>query len=393
MMGVTPVPPTAMTTTSPAAPRKDAARLFLARWVFTPLAGVRFRGWLSLLRRFGVHIPPTYWPRTLFTTLMSVGNSVIVRHENRRYGARLNEIKVKAPVFILGHHRSGTTHLWNLISLDPQFAYPTVLQAVFPHTFLTCESLFHGPAARLTPRTRPQDNVQFGADAPLEEERAICTTCFLSMQMARHFPREREAFMRYLTMRDATPEEQSQWRAGLDRFARKLLLRHGADRTLLFKAPDHTGKIRLILDLYPDARFIHIHRHPCEVYSSTLSMEIKTQPLYAYQPLDTDNLEEFVLRRYREMYDAFFADRALIPDGQFAEIAFDDLRREPVSSLERLYQEVHLGSFDAVLAPLEKHLETLAGYRMNSYSRLDEPTRERIATRWEQSFRAWSYPK
>lgn len=370
--------------------RTRPIRTTLTRWVFTPLAGVRLGDWLRLLRKQGAAISPRYWPRTLFTTIMACGNSMLARSERRHYSARASLVVIRAPIFIIGHHRSGTTHLWNMLATDDRLVYPTVLQAVFPHTFLTCERAMHGVATRLTPSRRPQDNVTFGPDSPIEEERAICTRCFCSMQMFRHFPHSVEEFKPYLTMRDATPEERARWRDALDYFARKLVVRRGADATLLFKAPDHTGKIRLILEQFPDARFIHIHRDPYEVFASTRQMELATQPLYAYQAMDGGMLDEFILWRYAAMHDAFFEDAPRIPPGQFAETAFTDLRADPVGEVTRVVREIGLDGPDT--PALERYVSSIAGYRMNQRPALDDDVRERIAHRWRRCFDTWGYP-
>jgi omega-hydroxy-beta-dihydromenaquinone-9 sulfotransferase len=371
----------------------DAMRLWLARWLFTPLAGVTFGDLARLLGHDGAAISLHYWPRTAFTLGMSVLNSALARREARRQAAVIERVQVRRPVFVLGHHRSGTTHLWNLLSQDPRFAYPTVLQAVFPHTFLTFEGAASSWAERLAPRKRPQDNVRFGPHAPIEEERAICTASFLSLQMARHFPRLRERFKAYLTMRGASAEDQRRWQTALDRFARKLLVRNGADRTLLFKAADHTGKIPLILDLYPDARFVHIHRDPYQVYRSTLKMERDTIPLYAYQTGFEEGLVEFILWRYRAMYDAFFEACGRVPARQFVEITFAELEDDPLGVVERIYGTLDLGDFASVRAPLERYLRAMAGYQKNTYRALPEATRRRVADAWRPCFARWGYPE
>lgn len=364
-------------------------RTALTQWVFTPLAGVLLSDWLRLLRRRGASIPPRYWLRTLFTTAMACGNSVLARSERRRYSAKVRAAVVHAPIFIIGHHRSGTTHLWNMLATDARLVYPTVLQAVFPHTFLTCERAMHGLAARLTPSKRPQDNVTLGPDSPIEEERAICTSCFHSMQMFRHFPKQVGDFKRFLTMQDTTHEERARWRQALDLFARKLLVRRGADATLLFKAPDHTGKIRLVLEQFPDARFIHIHRDPYEVFASTRNMELATQPLYAYLPLDEGMLDEFILWRYAAMHDAFFEDLPMIPPGQFAEVAFADLRADPIGEVTRAARAIGLNDLD--MPSLERYVASIAGYRMNRRPALKDAMRARIAQCWRRCFDTWGY--
>lgn len=369
----------------------EGARLSLARWLFSPLAGVTFGDWAKLLGRYGTDISPVYYPRTGFTIGMSLLNSALAGGEARRHGAAVAAAEVKAPVFVLGHHRSGTTHLWNLLSQDGTFAYPTVLQAVFPHTFLTFESAVHGLAQRFAPRKRPQDNVAFSPDAPIEEERAICAASFLSIQMARHFPQMRDRFKPYLSMKQATAEERARWKETLDTFARKLLVRHGTDKRLLFKAPDHTAKVALILEQFPDARFINIHRHPYEVYRSTVKMERDTLPLYAYQRPDEEGLEDYVIWRYRAMYDAYLEDRAQVPEGQIADVAYKDLDADPLGTLERLYADLDLGDFAEARPALERYIDSLSGYRKNTYKELPEEIRTRLAEAWAPVFSAWGY--
>ncbi len=149
----------------------DRAKLFLVNWLFTPLAGVKWEDWWYLLKYSGTSISARYWPRTLFTTGMAAINSMIAPLESKRYQAEIDKITVDKPVFIIGHHRSGTTHLWNLLSQDSQFAYPSVLQAVFPHTFLTYENSIQKLAKTFSLQKRPQDNVAFAPESPLEEGR------------------------------------------------------------------------------------------------------------------------------------------------------------------------------------------------------------------------------
>ncbi len=366
-------------------------RLWLAQWVFSPLAGVTFNDWLGVLRAHGGAIPPKYWGRTAFTSAMALLNSALTGRERRTYDAQLADVQVRRPIFILGHHRSGTTHLWNLLSQDPRFASPTVLQAVFPHTFLTFEPIATGWARRFAPTKRPQDNVRFSPDAPIEEERALCAATFLSIQMARHFPRKRDAFKGYLSMAEATPQERETWKAALDRFARKLLLRHGADKTLLFKAPDHTAKIALIRELYPDARFIHIHRDPYTVFQSTQKMERTTVPLYAYQTPDNDTLDDFILWRYRAMYAAYFHDQPSIPNGQFAEVTFTEVDRDPIAASAAIYDALDLPDFAVARSAITAYADSIADYQKNAYRPLPSNDRERVADAWAASFARWGY--
>ena len=108
----------------------------------------------------------------------------------------------RPPLFILGHYRSGTTHLHNLLALDPQFAAPTFFQVLNPHTFLTTERWAAPVADRLVVRRRYQDEMALGAGVPSEDEFALCTMTGLSPYMGWYFPGDGLSdYDRYLTFR------------------------------------------------------------------------------------------------------------------------------------------------------------------------------------------------
>ena len=73
---------------------------------------------------------------------------------------------VQAPLFVLGHYRSGTTHLHNLLALDPQFAAPTFFQVLNPLHLPDHRAMAAPLADRLVVRRRFQDEVALGAGVP-----------------------------------------------------------------------------------------------------------------------------------------------------------------------------------------------------------------------------------
>ena len=212
-------------------------------------------------------------------------NSVGARIERGRFGRRIDATQVQPPLFILGHYRSGTTHLHNLLALDPQFAAPTFFQALNPHTFLTTERWAAPVADRLVVRRRYQDEVALGAGVPTEDEIALGTMTGLSPYLGWYFPRGRADYDRYLTFRGVPDEEVARWGHALTTFLKKLTLRYG--RPLVLKSPPHTARIRLLLGLFPDARFVHIHRDPYDVFRSTRHMIRAVQPVFRLQECPT----------------------------------------------------------------------------------------------------------
>src|SRR5215207_1921325 len=94
--------------------------------VFGPgvLAGITLGDWLSLLRDNRFRVSPRYLPRAAAITWSSVTNSLVRWLEERRHGAAIDAAEVPAPLFVLGHWRSGTTLLHDLLATDDRFACP-----------------------------------------------------------------------------------------------------------------------------------------------------------------------------------------------------------------------------------------------------------------------------
>src|SRR4051812_45052238 len=80
------------------------------------------------------------------------------------------------PVFIVGHWRSGTTLLHNLMSRDPGFCFPTIVDVLRPYDFYPNPFGFvtRRIVLRFLPRTRPMDDVRLDPESPQEEELALC---------------------------------------------------------------------------------------------------------------------------------------------------------------------------------------------------------------------------
>ena len=354
------------------------------------LGGLRAGDWLQLLRdnRFAVDL--RYLPRAVSITGFSLLNSCFAWLEKARYASKLDQVVVEPPLFILGHWRSGTTLLFNLLALDERVASPTLFEVLFPHTFLVTEPILSRLLAPLMPPTRPSERRRFRFDTPHEEEFAICLMSLCSSHLSMAFPRREEYYERYNTLREVSPAELRAWQTALVTFLKKLTLKYG--RRLVLKSPAHTGRIRILLEMFPQAKFVHIHRNPYEVFQSARWTMTRSSRWQRLQRRDCESFDERTLRQYQEIYEAFFAQRGLIPSGQYHEVAFEDLERDPVGEMGKLYQRLCLGGFEAVEPALSRHAQSLAGYRKNVFDELPRDLRDRIALEWRQSFEEWGYP-
>jgi hypothetical protein len=355
------------------------------------LAGITAGDWLRLLAENGFAVDPPYWHRAAFVTLASLMNSAYRAVEERRFARRIGDTALAGPpLFILGHWRNGTTHLHNLLSLDTrQFAFANTYQCTNPHTFLTSERINARLFRALVPARRPMDNMALSFQVPQEDEFALLLTTLISPYLGVTFTRREDHYTRYLTFRDASPTEIAVWKQGFLRFLRKLTLKHG--RPLLLKSPPHTARVRLLLEMFPDARFVHIHRDPFTVFQS-FRHYFDTAMWYTYlQRPDVDGIDERILRRYTLMYDAFFEDRLRIPRGQYHEMAFEDLERDPETELARLYDALGLEGFDGLRPALPAYLHSIAGYEKNTFGPLRADVRRRVAQAWQRNIEEWGY--
>jgi hypothetical protein len=363
--------------------------VFLHRHLFSPFAGVTAGDWLRLLRanHFAVDLP--YWPRTALLTLGSLANSLERRREDREFGPAVAGIAVKPPLFVLGHWRTGTTHLHNLLAVDPRFAYPNSYQVVFPHTFLRTEVRAYQTYAAWIPQRRPQDNVRIALETPQEDEFALAILTACSPYVGWMFPDRARYYERYLTFRGVADAEVRRWKEALVHFLKKLTWRY--DSPLLLKSPPHTARVRLLLELFPEARFVHIHRDPYRVFQSTVHTHETVRPGFAVQSRRRVPLEEGVLRRFGMMYDAFFEERGLIPAGRFHEMGFEDLEKDPIGQLRQAYEGLGLADFGEVEGALRCYLGSLTGYRKNELPEPPTPLRRRIDQAWRRYFEEFGY--
>jgi hypothetical protein len=270
-----------------------------------------------------------------------------------------------------------------------QFGFPNTFQVVNPETFLQTESAATRIFSNWVPKRRPMDNMEIAFGLPQEDEFATFLTTLFSPYMGVHFPRWMREYERYLSFEGVPDHETQQWGQALVRFLKKVTYKcHG--RALLLKSPAHTARIRLLLDLFPGARFVHIHRHPYEVFQSTCHY-FDTAPWLSYMQVPDSEAEEGVLRRYTTLYDAYFNQVGLIPGGQFHEMRFLDLERDPIGEMRRLYAQLGLPGFDSLLPRLETYVASLRDYQRNRFKNLGPELRKRVRHAWQRSFQAWEY--
>lgn len=366
-----------------AAPRANLSGLL------APFVGFDLPGWRSLLRENQFAVDPVYYPKAAISALFSLANSSVGQQEQRRYGREIAKAQVEPPIFVLGHARSGTSHLHRLLATDERFAYPNTYQIWRPHVFLSTEERRAKMIARFLPKTRPMDNMAISLDAPAEDEYAMMFLTRLSPSVGSIFPRHRERYWKYLDFRQASADERARWKSAFHWFLQKLTYKYRCP--LVLKSPQHTARLGLLLEVFPNARFVHIHRDPYTIYQSTHRLFTSLAQAPELQRAEVPATEERIFRQYSIISDAFFADKALIPPGQFHELRFENLERDPIGQLDDVYQALGLGGFERVEPELRRYVGSLGGYRKNAHREPEPALKQRIVRAWQRNFDEWGY--
>jgi hypothetical protein len=223
-----------------------------------PLAGDTLVNLLRLLAQNRFNIDVRYLPRVLYLTAMSSLLVPFRLRERLKFDRIVRDMEIRYdPVFILGHWRSGTTYLHNLLSPDKNLGYFSTYQAILPGVFLTGESLFKDRVTASLPEKRPIDDVMMSADSPQEDEYAVGAFTPYSGNHAACFPKNGRYYRKFILMEDVQQRVVKEWKKVYLYLVRKITLYWG-ERRVVLKNPANTARVRLILELFPDAKFVFL---------------------------------------------------------------------------------------------------------------------------------------
>jgi hypothetical protein len=238
------------------------------------------------------------------------------------------------------------------------------------------------------PSRRPMDNMATGWERPQEDEFALCMLGSPSPYLTIAFPNRPPLYPDYLDLRGLSPRALARWKRAFVRFVQQVTVKD--PRRLVLKSPPHTCRIEVLLELYPDAHFVHIVRDPYVVFPSTVNLWKSLYRTHGLQRPTFAGLEEHVLTTFTRVYDGLERGRKRVRPSHFHELRYEDLAKDPVGELRRLYDHFHLGGFEAYLPRLEAYLATLKGYETNRYQ-LDPDVRAEITRRWGDVIRRYGY--
>jgi hypothetical protein len=357
------------------------------------LAGARLAGLARTLWRHG-GVSPRSYPQALMLLASAVLRTPGCIVEGLRVARRVNAVSFDPPpVFIVGHWRSGTTLLHNLMSRHQNFCFPTIIDALRPYDFYPnpAEFISRRILQWCLPPIRPTGDVRLDPDLPQEEELALAAMAAPSFLNCLYFPRQlSKVFAEEVLFEDAGDETVQLWRSALTYYLAKLAALNPG-RRLLLKNPANSARIPHLRALFPGAKFIHIHRHPADVFHSTRKLYHSLLALFALQDYRAADIDDHILWAYPQLMNRLLDAFAKLPSGHAAVVGYDDLAANPASALSRIYRDLELGDFEPVKASIQtyaaEHLR-----RIPPTANVDQQTATRLAFQWGAVCTRLGYP-
>ncbi|MEM6447696.1 MAG: sulfotransferase, partial [Cyanobacteria bacterium P01_D01_bin.123] len=313
-----------------------------------PLAYGSFSNLLKLLWSNG-GFDLRYTPKALYVIMSSLIGTPTRLLEKIIYDAKVENTSIEhPPIFIIGHWRSGTTYIHRLMTQDPNFGFVWSLQSFSPETFLSVTSMksLTPLLESIFPPKRAMDNVSYSFNVPEEEEYALGNLTPLSFYHGWFFPKHlSEHFSRAVLFEGVSDRLKAKWKQSYVKILKKTTLHSGGKR-LIIKNPANTSRITELLELFPDAKFIHIYRNPYTLYSSVKVFFRKLMPIYKLQDISEDTLERHMLDFYDKLMSAYVEQRKSIPNQNLIEIRYEDFIGNEMSYLEKIYRQFDLNKFD-----------------------------------------------
>lgn len=348
----------------------------------TPLPGFTFPNFLYLLAQNHFRVNARYVPRMVYSLALSSVMSPFYIKERLQFDKHIKKLQItKPPLFIIGHWRSGTTYLHNVLSHDTNLGYFTTFQAYLPAVFLGNEHLFKPLVSKSIPKKRPMDEVVMNAEFPQEDQYAIGAFSPYSYYHGWCFPQNMELYNRFVCMENLPQKTIEDWKLFYLYILKKITL-HQKGKQLVLKNQDNTGKIKILLDLFPDAKFIFLYRNPYTLYHSMMKFMRLTLPRFCIQtPPSIENVEESMLELYSQMTRKYLRERDAIPQGNLVEVRYEEFISQPLLEIQKIYDSLHLTGFPDAKPEFQAYIDTQTALRPDQYI-IDDALKRKIDKKW-----------
>ncbi len=353
-----------------------------------PLSGANVGTLASVMRRAGLPAKPF--------SGAAIGGAVLGRWpfsalERALIDKKLPEMDtLSPPVFILGHWRSGTTHLYNIMTKSGAWGYVPPVATGLPWDLFGIARVFNPLLERALPSHRYIDNIPVTPESPQEDEIAMANMSDLSFYHGIYFPHAfSDLVRRGLFFDGCSQKEIENWQTRFIYLLRKLSKLQDY-KPMLVKNPVYTGRLAMLRKMFPEAKFVHIHRNPYEVFVSMRNFYKKLLAEFALQSYQHVDIDETILSVYDRMMRTLEADAADLEADKYIELRYHDLDQSPLQAVESIYTALSLPGFDAAREKFEAYLASVESFEKNKFAYSDEAA-AKVEGRLGYFLEKWAY--
>jgi len=292
---------------------------------------------ISGLNSTNLHLTGRLYYKVFF--LMALRNRLLVTDKIKTCPAILDE-KISCPVIITGLPRTGTTFLFELLSQDKRFHCPIAKEALCP--IEPPKYMLKGGIDRKTIVQTLQSiflsHSQLKAMHYINYDRPV--ECYSIMEALLNSQVPEILNNNYdKWLKDIDAENNYKWHKTI----LSLLQYEKPTKKWILKCPYHLNHLEKLFNYYPDAQVIHTHRDPRNAVSSLLNASKKENELYTNDPTNTESLKRLIVPLEGSLKKSISQRKTgAIPEQQITDVYFNDLVKNPISTIESIYQKIGL---------------------------------------------------
>jgi|GEM_PF-1164796 len=349
-------------------------------WVLKMLIRHRPDGWVGWIRAFKLLLASlAIWPG-LWIEKTFLGRKI------------WNQAVPPEPIIILGQARSGTTLLFKLLSSNSRWTYIDGMDLYFPYWPPALRRLMTAPLQYLIKilgiKKLHFHNYDLRLSDPLEEDTQYCFGLSpFSAYWGIIWAKRAEELMN-ATIQFKAPKDKEIWKAAY-LYGLKRIAYYRPNRKLVLKSPSSTGRVAALLEIFPDAKFIHISRNPAEIFRSL--EQLATQVLFAkfsMQTISKSEIRELLIQHYQLLDANFRRDKHLIPKSQLCEVTYNEIMQDSLGSIRRIFSDLKLEGWAYYEPELQIAIEKEARYVPNSQA-IPNHIQELVANHFPESCQEW----
>lgn len=244
---------------------------------------------------------------------------------------------IKAPIFIVGLPASGISYLHQLLAQDPANRVPIAWEVARPVPPPSAYSFAKDPRIDATDLmyTSIKRRLSTSQKLPLLDARVAqdCSMLTASSGASDVFSLAMQIPAYRSWMQSSDMSSSYLWHRQL---LQHLQSAYMSERWVL-KSPQHLGHLPALTTVYPDARFIVVHRDPEQAMIEHLAFCRQLRRIMHVRSFaETNTLEEIVYWAHAmDRAVGFFRSQPQIP---VAHVRYADLQRRPLKTVETVYE-------------------------------------------------------